>query len=139
MKVQTQKSAFQPLSILIETKEELQFFTALLGATTGNHMKAFGVEDNKVYDTLSEACNDKFGTASFTVILDEQSLGEITEVDWSKVPRGTNILVRDHECEVWVERIFISYNRADAYPYFCTDPDLGNHLQVGWKLAKLIL
>ena len=136
MKVQTQRSAFQPLSILIETKEELQFFTALLGAITGNHMKTFGINDNQVYETLQEACNDEFGAASFTVMLDEQVPAE---VDWSKVPRGTNILVRDHECEVWVERIFISYNRADAYPYFCTGPDLGDHLQVGWKLAKLIL
>ena len=139
MKVQTQQSTFQPISILIETKEELQFFTALLGAVTPNHMKTFGVESNEVYETLLDACNDEIGTSSFTVILDEQVLVEGTEVDWSKVPRGTNILVRDHECEVWVERIFISYNSDDGYPYFCTDPDLGNHLQVGWKLAKLIL
>ena len=139
MKVQTQRSAFQPLSILIETKEELQFFTALLGAITGNHMKAFGVEDNKVYDKLLEACNDKLGTASFTVVLDEQSLGEITEVDWLKVPRGTNILVRDHEREDWVEREFISYNRDDVYPYFCVAHNLDSRQPIGWKSAKLIL
>lgn len=140
MKVQTQQSSFQPINIAIETKEELQFFTALLGAVTSNHMKAFGVNDNKVYGTLLEACNDEGCPASFTVILDEQVLAvEGAEVDWSKVPRGTNILVRDYKDEDWVERIFISYNRDDVYPYFCTDLDLGNHLRVGWKLAKLIL
>lgn len=140
MKVQTQQSTFQPINILIETKEELQFFTALLGAITRNHMKAFGVKANPIYETLLEACNDETSAFSFTVILDEQVItAEDTEVDWLKVPRGTNILVRDHEREDWVERIFISYNQDDVYPYFCADSALDNDYQVGWKLAKLDL
>ena len=73
MKVQTQKSTFQPISIVIETMEELQFFTALTGAISIAHTTPFGFKDAdavyRLYLQLRSACAGNEGPNSFDITL----------------------------------------------------------------------
>lgn len=60
-----------------------------------------------------------------------------TEVNWSKVPAGTVILVRHAEWTEWNERRFITYDPTSNYPYKCSHPEADNPVTVGWPFAKL--
>jgi len=58
------------------------------------------------------------------------------EVDWSKVPEGTTILVRDYPYENWVERKFIRVTADNSY--ICLNRFEDNLMnEVLWKFAKL--
>ena len=59
------------------------------------------------------------------------------EVNWSEVPAGTAILVRDRERDEWVEYVFIDYKENDNYPYRCAYSERGTVHPISWKFAKL--
>jgi len=66
-----------------------------------------------------------------------KSTAEETEVDWSKVPEGTWIYVRDYETEEWNKRRFIKFTKkSTAFQFVCTTVDSFGTLS--WKYAKLI-
>lgn len=64
------------------------------------------------------------------------------KVDWTKVPTGTLIHVRDYNDEQWNTREFISYNSSLALPFVCknsdTNVDGSNFISINWMQAKLI-
>lgn len=65
------------------------------------------------------------------------------EVEWSTVPEGSMIFVRDYEGCGWNEREFVRYNKNDEYdmPFICrnvcrnVDDDCST---VNWKFGKFI-
>lgn len=63
------------------------------------------------------------------------------EVDWSKVPVDTPILVRDAECERWYKRHFAMYEneRVYAWGYGSTSWSLewNANRAIPWNYAKL--
>ena len=59
-----------------------------------------------------------------------------TEIDWSKVPEGTLIYVKDRLCEDWYKREFIRYNPDSVFSFVCKCLD--NEDAIAWQRAKLI-
>ena len=136
MKLQTTQPAFQPINIVIETKEELQFFTALLGAVSTNDMKAFGVADSDIYHQLSKALNYDSANVGFITRLDKRMTDSQVIEDFSEVKSGTVILVRDSEDEEWVERKFMHMEGGGMY--VCEHSERGKYSPIPWKMAKII-
>ena len=132
MKLQTTQLAFQPINIVIETKEELQFFTALLGAVSPNDREAFGVSDSDIYHQLLKALNYDSANVGFITRLDKR----MTVKDFSEVKAGDVILVRDFEAEDWSERKFMYIGENGMY--ICEHSERGKYSPVPWKYAKTI-
>lgn len=63
------------------------------------------------------------------------------DVDWSKVPVDTPILVRDYEDDEWIKRYFAGINEDGNVIAFDSGAtswsDDGENLTVNWKQAKL--
>ena len=70
------------------------------------------------------------------------------EIDWTKVPKGTHVWVRDRMDASWTPYIFVRYIAHDKQPFMCTTCDLWvvekeNEKRVykfvgcGWKYCKL--
>ncbi len=64
------------------------------------------------------------------------------KVDWTKVPAGTMIHVRDYDDERWTVREFIRYNPGViTYPYVCKVMNIhGDSIEdeTNWDQAELI-
>lgn len=60
------------------------------------------------------------------------------KVDWTKVPAGTMIHVRDHDNEDWNVREFCDYNHCSSLPYACKDYEGSDGSYVRWAQAELI-
>lgn len=95
-----------------------------------NTKMSFSLVSSFIYNNYGEIKEIMEGKAEDVYIVS-------TEVNWSKVPAGTMILVRGSVREEWIERKFISYNPNASYPYVCSHYELGNAIQVGWTYAKL--
>ena len=68
-----------------------------------------------------------------------QTTNEFTSVtDWSKVPKGSRVYVRDCDTEEWQPRRFldkIGTAECSEYPFVCLSEE-GGH-SINWKYAKL--
>ena len=65
-----------------------------------------------------------------------QSITADTEVDWSAVPEGTMIYVKDCLYEDWYKREFIRYNPDCVYSFVCKSSD--DDTECVWQKAKLL-
>lgn len=93
-------------------------------------------------DSLWETCEDS--TVDFIMnnygkikaIMDDPKQYDI---DWTAVPEGRMILVRDNEDQNWLEREFVRYIKNDDYniPFMCRHVN-DVSLTVNWKFGKLI-
>ena len=63
-----------------------------------------------------------------------------TKVDWTKVPAGTMIHVRDYDDESWYVREFIQYDREYYLPFVCknSDGNIDPDSYINWTQAELI-
>lgn len=145
MKIHQNSTPSQPVTLTLESKDELALFVRLLGAVTFNIADEFNLKHYelcKQYDSLEDLLEDKDkypllditgikprAVPSTECVINEES--KDTEVDWSEVPVGTPIEVCDDLNEEWFETEFKHYFSTDDYP-FMTVP--GNH----WKYARLI-
>jgi len=59
-----------------------------------------------------------------------------TEVDWSAIPEGTWIYVKDHLYGDWDKREFIRYNPDSVFSFVCKSSD--DEREITWQRAKLI-
>ncbi len=57
------------------------------------------------------------------------------EIDWSKVPVGTRVLVRDSNRDSWREAMFLSFVPEHEKFTFWVDRDDGN--ATGWQKCRL--
>ena len=65
---------------------------------------------------------------------------EIVDVDWSKVPVDTKILVSDYDdTSVWIRRYFAKYENGIVYAFSdgLTSFTIGDAGVCGWKYTKL--
>lgn len=62
------------------------------------------------------------------------------KVDWTKVPAGTMIHVRDYDGESWYVREFIQYDREYSVPFVCKNSEGNIHpySYINWTQAELI-
>ena len=62
-------------------------------------------------------------------------------IDWSNVPIDTKVLVRNYNCEKWVNGHFAKYKDGKIYTYpngvNSFNHDAYNNCLVGWKYGKL--
>ena len=65
-----------------------------------------------------------------------QSSAVETEIDWSTIPEGTWIYVKDCLYEDWYKREFIRYNPNSVFSFVCKHRD--GDAAVVWQRAKLI-
>ena len=61
-----------------------------------------------------------------------------TKVDWTKVPAGTMIHVRDYDNDNWVLREFREYNKNSRMPYCCKNAERVDDSYIQWAQAELI-
>lgn len=59
------------------------------------------------------------------------------QIDWSKVPVDTPILVRDHESALWRKAHFAKYKNNKIYTWFGGGTSWSGTGMVEWKYAKL--
>lgn len=69
------------------------------------------------------------------ILIDKPMFRLKEQTDWSKVPQGTMILVKNNEEDGWVEREFIAYARYSICPFVTYD--LYKHNIKIWEYAKL--
>ena len=62
---------------------------------------------------------------------------EEPEVDWSKVPVDTPILVKQGENGTWIERHFAEYKNGIIYTWKDGHTSWTEDSMTGWKYAKL--
>lgn len=65
----------------------------------------------------------------------EDEITVSTEVDWSEVPAGTVVCVRDFEGEEWVQRKFMYVDNNGRY--VCEHSDRGTVHPISWKFAPI--
>ena len=65
-----------------------------------------------------------------------QSSAADAEIDWSSIPEGTMIYVKDRLYEDWCKREFIRYNPDSVFSFVCKCRD--NEDEITWQRAKLI-
>lgn len=95
-----------------------------------NTKMSFSIVSSFIYNNYGEIKEIMEGKAE-----DEPTVS--TEVNWSKVPAGTMILVRDFNDDEWFEYVFIDYKENDDYPYRCAYSERGTVHPISWKFAKL--
>lgn len=72
--------------------------------------------------------------------LDEEYVEPVQEIDWSKVPVDTPILVRDFNEQVWVKRYFAKFKDGCVYSWYGGATSWSNDVYqqlTKWKYAKL--
>ncbi len=60
-----------------------------------------------------------------------------TEVDWSKVPVDTPILVRDSKNDKWIKRYFAKYEGGEVWAYMNGTTSWTNNGICCWTFGKL--
>lgn len=59
------------------------------------------------------------------------------EIDWSKVPKGTSVYVRDSLNEPFAKEKFFMYIQDSSSQFVCYDDSNDDCYVIGWKYAKL--
>lgn len=67
----------------------------------------------------------------------KQEEGQPQETDWSKVPEGTWIYVRDSLTEHFTKRKFVRYIEDSSLPFICYEKDDDDYYRIGWEYAQL--
>lgn len=62
---------------------------------------------------------------------------EEKEIDWSKIPVDTPILVRSDTNKDWIKAHFAEYNNGNVLAWFEGNTSWTSNLSIAWKYAKL--
>ena len=69
--------------------------------------------------------------------VDGNLLWEREEVDWSKIPVDTKILVRDFDYEDYHKKYFAKYEKGKVYSFYGNGTSWNTSTTVSWEEAKL--
>ena len=118
-----------------DTQDDCEEYERLIAA---DELDALFSESKGMYGSFGSFVSSNYG--EIKEIMEGKTEDESTvsaEVDWSKVPAGTIILVRDFNDDEWFEYVFIVYKENDNYPYRCAFGERGVVYPISWKFAKL--
>ena len=106
---------------ILEFKEGVQYRKLLDdGKESGCIYK---IENKKLYYRLDNKAKNEFKESkmSYNELIDTKYVRyeEKKEIDWSKVPRGTKVQVRDFDGDFWYNRYYYGFDKDSEYPY-CT-------------------
>lgn len=89
---------------------------------------------------------DLYDSNNYSINYNEYTISQLAEmdfeedIDWSKVPVDTKVLVRDKKDEGWNRKYFAKYKDGRVYTWTwgktCFDDD-GNEDVIDWEYAKL--
>ena len=110
-----------------------------LGKRYTSEGKEFVLEESLYYLWLKDEKTQEVIEDNLT--LDEilqMEFEEIVDVDWSKIPVDTKILVSE-DGKDWVRRYFAKYENGRVYAFYdgATSFTGSNESLLGWKYAKL--
>ena len=127
-------------------KNREKFEKEIMDIACSGHSIAFDKEDNKLTACNKINCSEcAFCSSSTTNCLDKikewcNSEYVEPEVDWSKVPVDTPVLVRDSTPYTWKRRYFAYYKDGIVHTYSdgATSWSVNkNSVNPGWNYAKL--
>ena len=127
-------------------KNREKFAKEIMDIACSGHSIAFDKEVNKLTACNKINCSEcAFCSSSTTNCLDKikewcESEYIEPEVDWSKVPVDTPVLVRDSTPYTWKRRYFAYYKDGivHTYSYGATSWSVNkNSVNPGWNYAKL--
>ena len=127
-------------------KNREKYAKEIMNIACSGHSIAFDKEANKLTVCNKINCSEcVFCSSSTTNCLDKikewcESEYIEPEVDWSKVPVDTPILVSDNESDEWIKRYFAYCRDGGVFAYDCgaTSWSAGKESDCsGWRYAKL--
>ena len=127
-------------------KNREKFEKEIMDIACSGHSIAFDEETNKLTACNHMLCGNCAFHSSISSCRDKckkwsESEYKAPEVDWSKVPVDTPILVRDDKCDKWINRYFAYYRDGKVFAYDCgatswsVDNSFTNTNR--WEYAKL--
>ena len=127
-------------------KNREKFEKEIMDIACSGHSIAFDKEDNKLTACNKINCSEcAFCSSSTTNCLDKikewcESEYVEPEVDWSKVPVDTPVLVKDCERKTWYNRYFAYYKAGKVFVYTNGATSWSkstNNATTFWDYAKL--
>ena len=126
-------------------KNREKYSKEIMDIACSGHSLAFDKEANKLTKCNNIRCRNCAFQSSSSTCRDNikewcESEYEELEVDWSKVPVDTPVLVKDCERETWYNRYFAYYKDGIVHTYsdgatsWSVDK---NAVNPGWEHAKL--
>ena len=126
-------------------KNREKFEKEIMDIACSGHSIAFDMEANKLTDCNHTLCGNCAFHSSISSCRDKckkwsESEYKEPEVDWSKVPVDTPVLVRDSTSYTWKRRYFAYYKDGIVHTYSdgATSWSVNkNSVNPGWNYAKL--
>ena len=129
-------------------KNREKFAKEIMDIACAGHSIAFDTESNKLTNCQDINCT----RCAFSMVSSRDSCRDRIkewceseyiepEVDWSKVPVDTPVLVKDDKCDKWINRYFAYYRDGKVFAYDCgatswsVDNSFTNTNR--WEYAKL--
>ena len=106
---------------ILEFKEGVQYRKLLDNGKESRYI--YKIENKKLYYRFDNKEKNEFEESkmSYNELIDTKYVRyeEKKEIDWSKVPRGTKVQVRDFDGDFWYNRYYYGFDKDSEYPY-CT-------------------
>lgn len=124
---------------ILEFKEGVQYRKLLDNGKESRDI--YKIENKKLYSRYDNEAKNEFEESkmSYNELIDTKYIRyeEKKEIDWSKVPRGTKVQVRDFDGDFWYNRYYYGFDKDSEYPY-CTTKRIDDDEFTG-DTAKSIL
>lgn len=106
---------------ILEFKEGVQYRKLLENGKESRYVCK--IENKKLYYRYDNEAKNEFKESkmSYNELIDAKYIKyeEKKEIDWSKVPRGTKVQVKDFDTDFWYNRYYYGFQKGSQYPY-CT-------------------
>lgn len=107
---------------ILEFTEGIQYRKLLDNGKKSRYI--YKIENKKLYCRFDNEAKNEFKESkmSYNELIDTKYIRyeEKKEIDWSKVPRGTKVQVRDFDDgDFWYNRYYYGFDKDSEYPY-CT-------------------
>ena len=124
-------------------KNREKFENEIMDIACSGYSVAFDKKSNKLTQCSNTSCENCAFNSSISSCRDKckkwsESDYKEPEVDWSKVPVDTPVLVSDSERIDWYKRYFLKYKDGMVYTYSCGATSWSSDgYEVPWEYAKL--
>lgn len=105
---------------ILEFKEGVQYRKLLENGKESRYVCK--IENKKLYYRYDNEAKNEFKESkmSYNELIDTKYIRyEENKIDWSKVPRGTKVQVKDFDGDFWYNRYYYGFDKDSEYPY-CT-------------------
>ena len=118
---ETELEEIDKIYSILEFKEGVQYRKLLDNGKESRYI--YKIENKKLYYRFDNKEKNEFEESkmSYNELIDTKYIRyeEKKEIDWSKVPRGTKVQVKDFDTYFWYNRYYYGIHKGGKYPY-CT-------------------